>query len=328
MMRAPQFWETGGVLAWALSPAAAIWTAVVRWRRATQQPERVRIPVVCIGNVTVGGAGKTPTTIAITNRLAAQGWWPDILSRGYGGKEIGPVKVDPEQHSAADVGDEPLLLARYGDVWVGADRMASAVRALADEADILIMDDGLQHLSLKQDLSILVIDGPWGLGNGRVMPAGPLREPLGDALERCKAVVIIGEDRHGMAERVAGHMTAVLHADLKPKPETMALEGVPVHAFAGIARPEKFFETLRQAGAVVQMTRSFPDHQVLDPMVVMEMLETATQDGARLVTTEKDWVRLDADTRTLAEPVGVELVFRDWDKLDDLLFSLRSHPGL
>lgn len=197
--------------------------------------------------------------------------------------------MDPDLHSAADVGDEPLMLANHVDVWVGRDRAAIAVRALADDADIVVMDDGLQNLTLKQDLSILVIDGPYGIGNGRVMPAGPLRESLHDALERCQAVVIIGEDRHGMAEKVAGHVPHVLHADLRPRAQALTLQGEPVHAFAGIARPEKFFETLRELGTVVRKTYSFADHHVFDPMVVMAMLEEATMDSARLVTTEKDW---------------------------------------
>ncbi len=304
----------------------------MRWRRATQ-PARtgIRIPVVCIGNVTVGGAGKTPTTIAITNRLAAQGWWPDILSRGYGGRETGPLKVDPEvQQRAADVGDEPLLLARHADVWVGADRMASAVRALADEADILIMDDGLQHLSLKQDLSILVIDGPWGLGNGRVMPAGPLREPPGrrpGALQG-RGHHRRGPPRHGRAGRRTWCQPCCTPTSIPgPRPwRWRACRCTPLPASPG---PRKFFETLRQAGAVVQQTRSFPGSPGRStPWSSWRCWKLRPGTGARLVTTEKDWVRLDADTRTLAEPVGVELVFRDWDKLDDLLFSLRSHPGL
>jgi len=328
MMHAPAFWERNGILARLLSPASAIWTLVVRWRRVTNAPEHISIPVVCVGNVTVGGAGKTPATIAITHRLAAQGWWPDILSRGYGGKEEGPLKVDPDRHTAADVGDEPLLLANHVDIWIGKDRAASALRALAEDADILVMDDGLQNLSLKQDLSILVIDGPQGVGNGRVMPAGPLREPLGDALERCQAVIIIGQDRHGMAQKVAGQVPHILHADLVPRAEALALQGEPVHAFAGIARPEKFFETLRGLGAVVRRTHSFPDHHVYNPMAVMDMLEAANKDGARLVTTEKDWIRMDLEGRAMAQPVRVELVFRDWDKLDDLLLPLRSHMGL
>jgi len=328
MMRRPAFWDRDGLPTRLLTPVARLWTLIGRIRQATNKPSHVRVPVICVGNVTTGGGGKTPTVLALTVRLSAQGWWPHILMRGYGGRLEGPIKVDPDRHSADDVGDEALLLARQATVWIGADRMASAGRAMAEDADILIMDDGLQNPSLTKDLSFLVIDGPAGLGNGRVMPAGPLREPLEDALAKVQAVLVIGDDPHALTTKLAGPGRTVLTGRLKPRPESIVYTDQPVYAFAGIARPEKFFETLEELGAVVVERRAFPDHHRYDPMQIMDMLEEAHGKGAKLVTTRKDWIRLDAETRPLVETVTVDLVFDDTEALDDLLLPLKPHPGL
>ena len=317
MMREPPFWETNGLAAHALQPLACLWTGASRLRMQASRPWRAPVPVLCIGNVTVGGAGKTPTAMALTRELSARGRRPHVLTRGYGGRLKGSVKVDHRGHSAREVGDEPLLLARHAPVWVGADRVRSAACAVRDGADILVMDDGLQNPGLGKDLSILVIDGPRGLGNGRVLPAGPLREPLGDALRRIRAVVIVGEDCHDLGDSLAGNGRSVLHARLEP--DGILGDGDPLYAFAGIARPGKFFATLKETGAVVVKTRSFPDHHRHDPMTVTAMFEEANALGARLVTTEKDWVRLDEATRPLAEPVPVRMVFRDPSALDRLI---------
>ncbi len=326
-MRRPAFWDGDGAASRLLSPLAALWTAGSRWHQAAVRPARVRAPVICVGNATAGGGGKTPAAIALAERLAARGWRPHVLSRGHGGRLGGPLKVDPGRHAARDVGDEPLVLARHADVWIGADRVRSARNAVASGADILIMDDGLQNPSLAKDLSILVVDGPHGFGNGRVMPAGPLREPVDDAVARCRAVAIVGEDRHRLAERLAGGGRAILHAAFQPTAEALAFQGEPVYAFAGIARPGKFFATLEDLGAVVLQTRSFPDHHVFDPLAITGMLEEAHRMGARLVTTEKDWMRLDPETRPLAEPAPVRLAFRDPEALDGLLAPLESRSG-
>ncbi|MBT6205588.1 MAG: tetraacyldisaccharide 4'-kinase [Alphaproteobacteria bacterium] len=326
-MRRPAFWDEGGIMPALLWPFSCIWTLATRHRQASNTAQRAGVPVICVGNVTAGGGGKTPTCIALAERLTSQGWQPHVLSRGYGGRLKGPVKVDPESHTARDVGDEPLLIARHGPVWIGADRLASAARAVADGADLLIMDDGLQNPSLARELVLLVIDGPAGLGNGRVIPAGPLREPLGDALAKTHAVLLVGSDPHRLGERLAASVSPILHADIRPRAGALVFQGEPVYAFAGIARPEKFFATLNDLGAVVLKTRSFPDHHVFDPMTVTTMLEEAVAMGARLVTTEKDWVRLDAATRPLVEPVPVDMVFADTGALDDVVLAHCSQPA-
>ncbi len=324
-MRRPAFWDRDGTAGRALAPLAPLWTAATRLRQAGGRAARAGVPVICVGDACAGGSGKTPLAIALLRHLAAQGLNPHALSRGYGGRLKGPLKVDPERHGARDVGDEPLLLARYGPVWVGGDRAASARRAVADDAGVLVMDDGLQNPSLHKDLCLLAVDGGHGFGNGRVLPAGPLREPLGDALAKCGAAVVIGADRHGLAARLAGGGRALLAADLRlagAPGATDALRGARIFAFAGIARPQKFFATLEAAGATVVATRSFPDHRIPARRAFAAMAAEAERLDARLATTEKDWVRLDQATRARVLPVAVELQFRDPDALQRLLAPL------
>ncbi len=317
MMREPAFWESDGLTARALQPLAGVWTAATRLHRTAMRPWRAPVPVLCVGNVTVGGGGKTPAARALTDRLSSRGWQPHILSRGFGGSHAGPVTVDPGRHTSRDVGDEPLLLARHAPVWVARNRARAAAAAVGAGADILVMDDGLQNVHLARTLSFIVIDGPRGFGNAKVLPAGPLREPLADALSRAGTVVIVGDDHHGLERALSGEGLCVLHARLEAG--RIPGDGLPLFAFAGIARPGKFFATLEEHGAEVVKTRSFADHHRYDPMTVTAMFEEANALGARLVTTEKDWVRLDEATRALAEPVPVRMVFRDEGILDALI---------
>ena len=318
-MRAPEFWERGGWPALALAPLGCLWALGGRLRRRLARPQRVGVPVVCVGNLVAGGGGKTPLAIALARRLAAMGRKPHVLSRGYGGRLKGPLRVDLQRHGARDVGDEPLLIARHVPVWSGADRVASARAAIAAGADVLVMDDGFQNPHLAKDLCLVALDGGFGLGNGRIMPAGPLREPVADGLARADALVVIGADRHGMADRLAAPGRRVLPAVLRPPADAVVLDGAPVWAFAGIARPAKFFATLEEQGAIVLGRRCFPDHHRFDALEIMAMVEAAHGQGARLVTTEKDWVRLDADSRMMVDALPVRLEFADPGALDTLL---------
>ena len=317
MIREPAFWEGDGLTARALQPLAGVWTAASRLRRTLTPLWRAPVPVLCVGNVTVGGGGKTPAACALTDRLLSRGWRPHILSRGFGGRHAGPMSVNPAQHTSRDVGDEPLLLVRHAPVWVARNRARAAAAAVDAGADILVMDDGLQNTRLARTLSLIVIDGPRGLGNARVLPAGPLREPMADALARAGTAVIVGDDPHDLTSLLRGEGLCVLHARFKAG--CIPGNGLPLFAFAGIARPDKFFATLREHGADVVRTRSFGDHHRYDPMVVTTMFEEANALGAQLVTTEKDWVRLDEATRPLAEPVPVRMVFQDEDALGVLI---------
>ena len=321
MRRAPAFWSPGHtVLPTLLSPLAALYGMAGTARRAFANPARPPVPVVCVGNITAGGAGKTPTAIAIAGHLRAKGRKPHILTRGYGGRVRGPLRVDPD-HGASEVGDEAILLARTAPTWVAADRAAGAAHAVEAGADVLVMDDGFQNPSLAKNLSFLVVDGGFGLGNGRLIPAGPLRERPRDALARTTAVVYIvdpggeapGSPPPGL-ERVP-----VFPARLEPTLDAATLADRPVVAFAGIGRPAKFFNTLRDLGAEVVDAHAFPDHHAYAPDELMRLIDDAVARDATVVTTEKDAVRLPHEARGMVEVLRVALVFDDDRALDTML---------
>ncbi len=312
-MRAPDFWTRDGVAALALTPFGAL-TAKATARRLARPGWAAPVPVFCCGNATMGGAGKTTLALDMAARLLARGRQVHFLSRGYGGSARGMVRVDTARHSAALVGDEPLLLARLAPCWVGPDRAELARAALADGADVLVMDDGLQNPDLVSRRNILVIDGASGFGNGRLFPAGPLRERPESAAARCELAVMIGEDRTGAAARLPPGMR-VLEAALVPESEEV-VSGRRVFAFAGIARPAKFRESLDMLGALVAGTRWFPDHHPYDPREVLRLLRAAEQAKAEPVTTPKDAVRLPPWARARVTIVGVGLAWADPNAFD------------
>jgi len=320
-MRAPEFWYapdslTGALASAVLSPAAAVFGAAGALRRAVTRPWRAPVPVICVGNLTVGGTGKTPTALSIVDLLRDRGRTPHVLTRGYRGRLRGPVRVDFEVHAARDVGDEALLLARAAPTWVARDRAADAKAAVAAGADILVMDDGLQNPGLAHDVALVVVDGARGFGNARLLPAGPLREPLAAGLDRADAVVLIGDDATGLAKHLA---LTVLGAQLVPAPETERLAGKPVVAFAGIGRPGKFFATLEALGCTLVMTVGFPDHHRYTADEIMQLVEAAHAAGATLATTEKDHVNMPADAQPMVTPVPVTLIWDDEAALDQVL---------
>lgn len=288
-------------------------------------PEKAGVPVICIGNVVAGGAGKTPVAMSVAESLLRRGAKPHFLSRGYGGTTVSPTRVDPAHHSARDVGDEPLLLARLAPTWVARDRVAGAKTAASAGADVIILDDGFQNPALCKDISILVVDGGYGFGNGHVMPAGPLREDLNAALGRADAVAIIGTDSQRIGISVPGDKP-VLAARFVPRIEDDDLSGTAVLAFAGIGRPQKFFDTLAGMGCNLVATRAFADHHPYTSDEVMQLLEEAAAAGAVAVTTEKDAVRLPAESRDIVRTLGVTLEWRDPGALDRLVSSVLSPP--
>ena len=312
-MRAPEFWQRDGYLPRFLSPASTIWRAGAAIRRAWTTPAGAGAPVVCVGNVVAGGAGKTPVAMAVGAALAARGGVPHFLSRGYGGSLPGPVRVDRSRHGFRDVGDEPLLLGRIAPAWVARDRLAGGRAAAGAGAGILVMDDGFQNFALRKDYSLLVVDGPYGMGNGRLIPAGPLREPPGAALARADAVVLVGEDRTGI-ERTLD--MPVLAARFRPAAGSDRLSGRPVVAFAGLGRPEKFFETLSGMGCELVATHRFPDHHAYAADEVMRLVESAAAAGAAPVTTEKDLVRLPPEAQPMVECLRIGLEWRDPDRFE------------
>jgi tetraacyldisaccharide 4'-kinase len=318
-MYAPKFWARDpGLTANLLSPAAALYAAAGALRRRFTRPMRPPVPVICIGNLVAGGAGKTPTALALGRRLAGWGLEVGYLSRGYGGSLRGPAAVDTQRHDAGAVGDEPLLLAAVAPTWVARERRAAAWMAIAGGSDVLILDDGYQNPSLAKDLSLVVVDGGAGFGNRRVIPAGPLREPIGAGLARADAVVIVGEDRCGLAAECSGK-APVLTAKLVPDRTAHHLHSRKVLAFAGIGRPEKFFATLEALGARMVERYAFPDHHRYSEDEIMRLVEAAQRAGAIAVTTEKDFVRLPKTGRPMITPVAVELVFDDYAALDALV---------
>jgi tetraacyldisaccharide 4'-kinase len=282
--------------------------------------------VICIGDPTVGGAGKTPVAIAVAKTLIAQGKRPYFLTRGYGGREQGPLLLDPAKHSAADAGDEPLLLAAVAPVVVSADRVAGAKLAAQSGADVVVMDDGFQNPALIKNLSLLVIDAKGGVGNGRVFPAGPLRAPLPEQLQRANAIVLIGDGEAG--EQVVRETSKVLRASIVPDADAeAALKGKSLFAYAGIGRPEKFFATLESIGGNITERRAFPDHHAFSADEANELLAAARSRNLTLVTTEKDLARMrgNAGLNELADAskaLPITLRFQDERALDALLTSV------
>lgn len=309
MLSAPLFWRHDGTLPRLLSPLAAV-TAALTARRVARPGWRAPVPVICSGNVTVGGAGKTTVALDLGQRLRARGRAVHFLSRGYGGSERGPHRVAATD-TAAEVGDEALLLAAVAPTWIGGDRAASARAAIAAGAEILVLDDGLQNPTLEKDLSLLVVDGATGFGNGRVLPAGPLREPLAACAARCQAAVLIGPD--------LALPLATLRAHLVPSPEIAALAGRRVLAFAGLAIPGKFFGMLATSGVDLAETRPFPDHHAYVQDELRRLVQDAARLDALLVTTPKDAVRLPAAWRPNVRVVGVTLAWEDPTALEALL---------
>ncbi len=329
-MREPAFWHRPA--SWSsrlLMPLGALYGAVTG-RRMQRPGYDAGIPVLCVGNYHTGGAGKTPTVLALTKLLRDLKETPVVLSRGYGGRLRGPVMVDPVRHVAADVGDEPLMLARTVPVTVARDRVSGVALARSQGASVILMDDGFQNPAIAKDASLIVIDASRGLGNACVFPAGPLRAPLHLQLARTDALIVIGDGT--AAEEVAAEIAArgapVLAARLKPTDASVAaLAARRVLAFAGIGDPDRFFRTLRASGIDVVRERAFADHHPYAPSEIEALMAEATRAGLTLVTTEKDLARLGSRAGDIV-PFAVTLEFDDATALrkfvTDRLFKARE----
>ncbi|MDB5624383.1 MAG: lipid-A-disaccharide synthase [Tardiphaga sp.] len=322
-MREPAFWyRRSSWLARLLMPFGAIYgeLTAMRMRKAGLAPG---VPVICVGNYHVGGAGKTPTTLALVALLRDLGETPVVLSRGYGGRLQGPVSVDVARHHAADVGDEPLMMARDVAVVIARDRIAGAALARSRNASVIVMDDGFQNPSLTKDLALIVVDGDRGLGNGQIFPAGPLRAPLDGQIAATDALLIIGDG--GAADRIAARITArakpVLRGRILPVTASVeALRNQRVLAFCGIGDPRRFFRTLRAAGIDVATERAFADHHVFTLAEIAALRDQAARDGLTLVTTRKDRARLGAQAQNIAS-FEVTLAFDDPEALKLLVME-------
>ncbi len=326
-MREPAFWwqsETGR----RLEPLAMIYGAVAA-ARMRQRGHRAAVPVICLGNLTVGGAGKTPAALTVAQILHAAHERPFFLSRGYGGRLAGPLRVNPALHRAADVGDEPLLLTRLAPAVVARDRFAGAQFAQYAGASVIVMDDGLQNPGLVKDLSIIVVDGRRGIGNGRIIPAGPLRAPLSAQLERAQALIVVGpgERSSDIVNRAEQNGLKIFRARLEPHRGIIAAIGKrKVLAFAGIGNPDKFFATLTEAGVTVAERIGFDDHHRFTAEEARDLLARARHDNLMLVTTEKDLMRLAGDPAltALAEHANalpVRLVIEEQDQFRGLVLG-------
>jgi tetraacyldisaccharide 4'-kinase len=324
-MRAPEFWQNPpdrpGLAARMLSPLGAVYAAATA-RRVAREGWRADVPVICVGNLTVGGTGKTPTVIALIERLAARGVAAAVVTRGHGGRLAGPLRVDERRQVAADVGDEPLLLSAFAPTFVARDRAAGVRLAQAGGARAILLDDGHQNPAVTKDLSLVVIDAATGFGNARCLPAGPLREPVATGLARADLTLAIGPpEAQDEFRSVWGHALRVPHltGQLAPLVTGMDWRGLRAFAFAGIGRPAKFFATLAGQGAVVCRTVALDDHQLLSDALMHRLEREAAALDAQLVTTEKDAVRLSPAFRSRVLTLPVRLRMDDAVALDAAL---------
>lgn len=315
-MKAPLFWfnppARPGIWPRVLHPLSILWRVLSDRRQKNGKNLRVSVPVVCVGNINVGGTGKTPTVIKLMSIFNKLGIVAHVISKGYGGSTNGPLRVDEVIHTANDVGDEPLLLAAFGQCWVAKDRAAGAKAAIEAGAEVLILDDGMQNPDLIKDFTIMVVDAGVGFGNERLLPAGPLRQSVGDGVLAADMVLSIGQHfaQQEFARRFKStHAVLQLTGVLEPLQTGMLWHDIRAFAFAGIGRPKKFFETLRGTGASVVMTRSFGDHEILSGKLLQRMEFEAAKVGAQLVTTEKDAVRLPNgwQQKVITFPVRLEI---------------------
>jgi tetraacyldisaccharide 4'-kinase len=331
-MREPAFWwqPRRGRL---LSPLAAIYGAAA-WLRMQSQGRRAGVPVICLGNLTVGGAGKTPAALAVARILLGARERPFFLTRGYGGRLAGPIRVNPPVHSAADVGDEPLMLTRLAPTVVARDRVEGAKFAQFAGASVIVMDDGFQNRSLAKDLAIVLVDGHRGIGNGRTIPAGPLRAPLEIQIAHAQALVVVGPTQNAVSiiDAARRYGVTLFHGRLDPDREVVAALGRrKVLAFAGIANPEKFFTTLAEAGVAVAERASFPDHHRYTAAEAQSLIARAQAASLVLVTTEKDIARLagDPQLKALADRASalpVHLVIEEADEFRQMVLTAVKRP--
>ncbi|HMD63047.1 MAG TPA: tetraacyldisaccharide 4'-kinase [Stellaceae bacterium] len=321
MRTAPAFWaRPPGLLSELLLPIGAGWDAAGRLRQALSRSYCPPVPLVCVGNLVAGGAGKTPVALALAAHLVSRGIAVHIVTRGYGGRLGGPVRVNLVRDDAAAVGDEALLLAARAPCWVARDRADGVRAAVAAGAQMVVLDDGFQNPRINKNLSLVVVDATYGFGNGRVIPAGPLRESLARGLARTDAVVLLGAETQPRCPQSLGIDGAlpVLHALLRPVAGER-LAGERLLAFAGIGRPEKFFATLRALGAELVGTRSFADHHPFRAEEIDRLLRAAERAQARLITTAKDIVRVPLARRAAIEVLEVEIRWADPDALAELI---------
>lgn len=308
-MKTPKYWQSNSIISKLLEPVGFIYGGLTALRLKFKKSQKAEVPVICIGNITAGGTGKTPVSVAIAKMLATEMYHPYFVTRGYGGK-MQDVIVNNKKHTAHDVGDEPLILSKQAPVVVNANRYKAAQKAIGQGADVIIMDDGFQNPGLHKDLSFLVFDGHYGIGNGKIIPAGPLRETLADGVKRADAVIILGKDKHNLAQRCElpvffGHTEAT----------QTNLDNQDVVAFAGIGHPQKFYHTLKQQGFNVVKTIDFPDHHFYSSEELDNIVKQAKSLNAQIYTTSKDFVKIPP---LYSQDINVLEIAVVWDNPEEL----------
>ncbi len=317
-MKTPKYWQSNSFISKLLAPLSKLYGAATKLRLKLHQPQKTSVPVICVGNITAGGTGKTPVSISLAKMLATSMYHPIFVTRGYGGR-LQNVLVNNKKHTAQDVGDEPLLLAEQAPVVVNADRYAGAELAVKEGADVVIMDDGFQNPTLHKDLSFLVFDGHYGIGNGKIIPSGPLRETFEDGIKRADALIILGKDKHELVKRAE---LPVFFGHTEPVQTTVS--DVNVLAFAGIGHPQKFYHTLKQQGFNVVETLDFPDHHFYTGNEIEKILQKAKELKAEVYTTSKDFVKIPTLYHKSINVLEVAVV---WDKPEELLKFIESKIG-
>lgn len=321
-MKTPAFWSEPNFLSRLLKPLGTVYAFATRLRIGLGRPCKIGRPVVCIGNLTAGGTGKTPVAVAVAGLLQQAGKNPFFVSRGYGGT-LKNIMVDKEKHTASEVGDEPLLLARRAPVIVNPDRVAGAQKALRSGAEVIVMDDGFQNPGLYKDLSFLVFDGGFGIGNGLSVPAGPLRENFAAGLKRAHAAIILGEDKHNLSAKIAG--IPIFRGSVVPvRPEVSNTDAV---AFAGIGRPEKFYQSLRDLDMAPVETYDFPDHHRYTPAELEKLIARGKELNADIFTTSKDYVKIPLSLQKHFKVLQIDIAWEDEAMLSGFILNKISRRG-
>ena len=315
-LKTPKFWSGLNWQSMLLFPVSYIWRLGHYWRQKNAKPKKIKIPIICVGNLTVGGSGKTPVVITLCRFLSGIGKSPSVLTRGFGGNKKGPIFVDTNLHQSLDVGDEPLMMAQTMNVCVSRNRPLGANYIIADKkADCIVMDDGLQNPTLEKDLKLAVFDGKFGIGNGFLLPAGPMRERLEDGLRSVDMVIFNGEDETDLALKIPSNIPIFI-GELRPDDEIIEeFKNRSVYGFAGIGNPSRFFKTLNNIEANIVGEAHFADHHPYTDTDMTQLYAEANQLGAELVTTQKDWMRLPAGWRDSVLTVPVRLHFSAADSI-------------
>ena len=319
-MQIPKFWNNDTLSSKMLAPLAWLYGKIIVLRSQNTKPKKIDIPVMCIGNATIGGAGKTPVAMAIAKILMRDGINVHFLTRGYGGSLKGPVKVNPKIHNFEDVGDEALLLSKISKTWVSRNRYLGAMAASKAGAQTIIMDDGFQNLSIFKNSSFLVVDGNYGFGNKKLIPAGPLREKIDRAITRADAAIIIGKDQKNIVKEI-GNKIKIIRGKVRVDKKYYHLRNKNYLAFCGIGIPEKFFSTLESIGVKIKKRYIFPDHYKYSKKEIDQICKTAKNLKAEIITTEKDFVRLPKKSSMKIKTLPITI---EWAKKKEITKLLRK----